>query len=368
MIREAWDLLARTIGGLIGSGERWLFDGRKATYGLSVMRIALGVAVLGSLIVNVTHRDYVWGPGSRWMTPYVAVDEWWFPFTAVFGPTDGTGAFAVKYALLMVVTVMFVLGWRTRIVTPVLLVMLTGLMRLAPLATDAGDNLTRIMLLFLCFADAASVWSLDARRRRRRMGVALPARRPPEWFGTLLHNAALVAIAAQVFILYGTSGLSKVRGQMWQEGVGLYYPLRIGQYASWPELNEIVYTSGLVVTIGSYVTVFAQVFFPLMLMRRGTRVVALVAVFLMHVGIAVTMALPWFSLAMLAADAVFVRNDTYRAVARWLRRGWSRRRSRGGEVVRNPTSEPSGERTSPLDTVAGDVLGRRPGVASDRTG
>lgn len=367
MIGEAWSLLVRTLGGLVAQGERWLFDGRKATYGLSVMRIALGVAILGSLVTNVTTRDYVWGPGSRWTAPYVGADEWGFPFTAVFGETDGSAAFGVKYALLLAVAVLFTLGWRTRVVTPVLLVMLTSLMRLAPLSTDAGDNLTRICLLFLCFADIASVWSLDARRRRRSDGSGRRVR-PPEWFGTLLHNAALVAIAAQVFILYGTSGLSKVRGSMWQEGVGLYYPLRIGQYASWPELNEIVYASGVLVAIGSYATVFVQVFFPLLLLRRGTRVVALITVFIMHVGIAVTMALPWFSLAMLAADAIFIRNDTYRAVARWMRRGRERRHDRRRAVVRNPTTRRDTGHELPLGNMGDSSPPRRPGVVPGQPG
>lgn len=367
MIGEAWSIVTRTVGGLLGQGERWLFDGRKATYGLSVMRIALGLAVVGSLLANLTTRDYVWGPGSRWMAPYVGVDQWGFPFTAVFGETDGSVVFGVKYVVLIVVAMLFTMGWRTRIVTPVLLVMLTSLMRLAPLSTDAGDNLTRIVLLFLCFADIASVWSLDARRRRRQQDS--PARlRPPEWFGTLLHNAALIAIAAQVFILYGTSGLSKVRGSMWQEGVGLYYPLQIGQYAAWPGLNEIVYTSGALVTIASYATVFVQVFFPLLLLRRGTRVVALVTVFLMHAGIAVMMALPWFSLAMLAADAIFIRNSTYRAVAAWLRRGRSRGPTDDPVVVRNPTSQPPTDQELPAGNIEEELSASGPGIGHDKSG
>lgn len=325
MIADAWSVLVRAMSNTARQGERWLFDGRKATYGLSVMRIALGLAILGSLFANLGARHYVWGPGSRWMAPYVAVDAWGAPFTSFFRETDSAGFFTAKYVLLIVIAALFTLGWWTRIIAPVLLIMLTSLMRLAPFATDAGDNLTRICLLFLCFADCASVWSLDARRRRSgdtnddATGTTRARYQPPEWLGTLLHNAALIAIAAQVFFLYCTSGLSKVQGEMWQEGVGLYYPLRIGQYASWPQLNEIVYSSGFVVTIASYATVFVQVFFPLLLMRRGTRVVALATIFLMHVGIAITMALPWFSLAMLAADAVFIRSSTYRAIGRWIR-------------------------------------------------
>lgn len=326
MIGEAWRALARGLSGLADSGEKWLFDGKKATYGMAVMRILLGLMVVGSLAANFADRHYVWGAGARWLTPWLTVDEYGFPFTAVFGTGDPSFVFTGKYLLLMALAVAFTLGWRTRIVTPLLLVGLAALMRLNPLADDAGDNLVRIMLLFLCFADTAKRWSLDARRRSgddHRVRFA-----PPPWVGVLFHNVALIAVAAQVFIIYMTSGLSKVQGDMWQEGVGLYYPLKIDQYAAWPALNELVYASGVFVTVGSYVTVFVQVLFPLLLLRRGTRVVALLLIFAMHVGIAVTMALPWFSLAMIAADAVFVRDTTYLSLARWVRRGRQRRHER----------------------------------------
>lgn len=317
MLRDIVRVAAKALGRLLDQGELWLFGGKKATYGMSVMRIVVGMAILGSLTVNFLDRHYVWGPGARWLDPWVGVDDWGLPFTAIFSTGDSTGAFTVKYLVLYALAVLFTLGWRTRIVTPVLLLMLASLMRLNPLADDAGDNLVRISLLFMCLADTSVHWSLDARRRAR---VSSARRGWPEWPGILFHNVALIGIAGQVFFVYMVSGLSKVRGSMWQEGVGLYYPLRIDQYEAWPWLNELVYTSGLFVFIGSYVTVFVQVLFPLLLMRRGTRVIALLLVFAMHVGIAVTMALPWFSLAIMAADALFIRDATYRALVRWLRR------------------------------------------------
>lgn len=316
MIGEAFRVVTGAVGRTLDAGERWLFDGKKATYGLAAMRILIGIAILGSLTVNFTNRHYVWGPGSRWLTPWLTVDEYGFPFTSVFAYGDNATVFTLKYLLLAALAVAFTLGWRTRIVTPLLLLGIASLMRLNPLADDAGDNVVRISMLFLCFADVSMRWSLDARRRARE--DYRPLFVTPPWLGTLFHNVALMAVAAQVFILYMTSGLSKVQGTMWQEGVGLYYPLRIGQYAPWPGLNELVYTNGFFVTVGSYVTVFVQLLFPLLLLRRGTRVLALLAVFAMHIGIAVTMALPWFSLAMIAADMIFIRDDTYRALMRWV--------------------------------------------------
>jgi hypothetical protein len=49
-----------------------------------------------------------------------------------------------------------------------------------------------------------------------------------------------------------------------------------------------------------------------------SRRVAIAAVIVLHVSIAVLMALPWFSLSMLAFVAIFVSASTYAALDRWL--------------------------------------------------
>jgi len=42
-----------------------------------------------------------------------------------------------------------------------------------------------------------------------------------------------------------------------------------------------------------------------------------------HAGIVVLMGLPWFSLAMVDSDAMFLRDETWQRVANWFRRAAS---------------------------------------------
>ncbi|HLS49783.1 MAG TPA: hypothetical protein VK024_07285, partial [Actinomycetaceae bacterium] len=60
-------------------------------------------------------------------------------------------------------------------------------------------------------------------------------------------------------------------------------------------------------------------FFAVGLLHPVTRRIALLGVVAMHVGIAVLMGLPWFSLAMIAFDGIFVSTRTYEALDRWAR-------------------------------------------------
>lgn len=65
-------------------------------------------------------------------------------------------------------------------------------------------------------------------------------------------------------------------------------------------------SSGTLVMLLSYGTVAVQVAFPFTLFNRRIKNVLLAVMMAEHVGIAVLLGLPFFSLAMIAADAVFL--------------------------------------------------------------
>ena len=298
-------------------GFEWVLGGYRSAHGMAVLRILLGVCILGSLASTFADRHYVWGRGARWLAPLVLDDGYAFPFT-VFGLGDSSTVFTLKYVALMVIAVALVAGWRSRFVLPLAVIGWTSLIRLDPMAFDAGDRIIQIVGLYACFADTSRRWSLDARRRQRR-GAGPVERRVPAWMPIAFHNTAVLAIAAQVFVIYLVSSLTKIRGPLWQNGTAIYYPLHLERYEVWPWLSDQLTRSSWSVTIVSYLAVFSQLFFPLMLLRRGTRIVAILTVTVMHLGIAVTMGLPWFSLAMVAADMVLVSDATWTAAQRWVR-------------------------------------------------
>src|SRR5699024_9939452 len=128
----------------------------------------------------------------------------------------------------------------------------------------------------------------------------------PDWLTTLVHNAALIALALQVFILYTASALFKVQGSLWQNGTALYYPLSLHEYAVFPSLNALLTSNPVLLTIATYFSVYVQLFFAIGLLHPVSRRIALIGIILLHIGIGVLMALPWFSLSMIAFDAIFV--------------------------------------------------------------
>lgn len=320
--------------------ESWYLDSKRATYGLSFSRIAAGTAMLGVLAANFSTRYAVWGPGSAWADE-LRTRSSWGTFSDLWSTSSPT-LFTLQYLLLMAVAVAVIIGWRTRVSIIVLVTFMTALVERAPLVGDQGDNIARIGLIFLAIASSAEHWSLDARRRRRarsagaRSGVlrqiwhGLPVL--PPWLGAANHNLALTALALQVFILYLASALYKVQGELWQGGTALYYPLSLHEYGVFPWLNHLLVSNGVMLTAATYFAVFVQLFFVPALLHPYTRRVFVVGVIAMHLGIAVLMGLPWFSLSMIAFDGIFISTLTYERLSRWLsariRPRWTRIQAR----------------------------------------
>jgi hypothetical protein len=125
-------------------------------------------------------------------------------------------------------------------------------------------------------------------------------------FACLMHNAALLVIAVEVCLIYSTAGWYKIQGTRWEDGTALFYPLKLDYFTPWPWLSGLLAASSLFVLVFSYGTVMVQVAFPFTLVNRRVKNVLLVGMMLEHAGIAVLLGLPFFSLAMITADAVFL--------------------------------------------------------------
>jgi hypothetical protein len=312
--RDAWRRLCEQSWGAVDriSGVRY------GLYGLAVLRIGYGVVLLGHLLVNHTDRRLLWGPESPWTADLMRESLLEDGTFSLFAASDSVVYFEILYHLFIVLVAMFLLGWRTRWVTPLVAVMVWSWHERQPWILDGGDNLMQLVLIYLCFAELSGRWSLDARRRAKSEDTVLgPPTHNLRWcLATILHNAALLASLLQVSILYMNAGLLKIRGEMWQEGTALYYILRVEEFQPFPWLSRLVYDNALFVTAGTYAAVFIQITFPLLMLNTVTRRLGLVAVTGMHAGIGLLMGLSSFSLIMIATDLLFVRGVTYQRLAR----------------------------------------------------
>ncbi|WP_114854229.1 HTTM domain-containing protein [Brachybacterium sp. YJGR34] len=337
-LRAHRDLPARTLSRVV----TWFIADRHSDYGVAVMRIATGAFLLGWLLVNLPVASRIWGPGSQYWQPYREILGYDAPFNAL--QQAGPGLFWLWYLATIALVTAFMLGWRTRIVTPLLFIAYTTLNGQNTPISDGGNYFIRIMLIYLILMDVSRRWSLDARRRAR-------SARPETQTGSVLHNIGLCLVIAQICIVYLEAGLYKVQGTLWQDGTAVYYPLQSVAYGVFPPLADLMTAFALPVVLATYVTVLAQIAFPFLLFHRVTRRIALIVLLGMHLSIAVVMGLPFFSGIMASADAVLVSGATWIAIVTWLRtvvlgNPAARWVAQKGRRLRPPRPSPEGGRSS----------------------
>ncbi|GHF94148.1 HTTM domain-containing protein [Streptomyces filamentosus] len=334
-------------------------------YQTAIVRIGFSLTWLFFLVREYPHRHQMYGPDGPWsfdMARRLIADN--RSFTVLMW-SDGRLWFEVVYALAVLSAVLLLLGWHTRAVSVVFMVGALSLQNRSVFLGDGGDNVVHLVALYLTLIRCGQVWSLDARRAARKAarGEGTAARVElagpvlwvvlggflvaATWFSpvtgewwihvllwvlwlgqglwwlveqyapgeprvlldvlaNLAHNATLVVLMAEVCLIYATAGWYKIQGSRWQDGTALFYPLHLDYFTPWPALSELLASSGIMVMLLSYGTVIVQVAFPFTLFKRKVKNVLLVAMMLEHAGIAVLLGLPAFSLAMIAADSVFL--------------------------------------------------------------
>ncbi|MET8861740.1 HTTM domain-containing protein [Nonomuraea sp. NPDC004580] len=283
------------------------------------------MVLLGLLLVDYEDRRLLWGPESPWTKDLLEerlAEKGTFSIFALAGSSE---QFELLFHFFIILSALFMLGWRTRLITPALAVMFWSWRERQPWLLDGGDDLMLLVLIYLSFADLSARWSIDARRAKKRALHAV-SRSPTalasdvRWrMATVLHNVALLATLLQVSILYVNTGLLKVQGDFWQEGTALYYALHIEDVQPFPSLSRAIYDNVFLVTVGTYAAVFIQLTFPLLMLNGLTRRLGIVAVTGMHLGVGMLLGLTSFSFIMIATDLLFIRDSTYERFASWTR-------------------------------------------------
>ncbi|GAA0681742.1 HTTM domain-containing protein [Streptomyces cellulosae] len=383
-------------------------DSALGPYQTAVLRIGLGLTWLLFLLREYPHRQELYGPDSPWSWDLAAQLVGSNDAFTVLLWSDSQVWFEAVYALAVLFSLLLLLGWRTRTMAALFMAGVLTLQNRSVFMGDGGDNVLHIMAVYLVFTRCGQVWSLDARRARRgeearargertpdRVGPALwlvlglvlllgslAGRTDGDWFipallwavwlgqavwwlagrlartdqprilldvvANVVHNGALLVIMAEACLIYATAGWYKVQGSRWQDGTAVHYPLNLEYFSPWPSLAELFTASGALVMLVTYVTVVVQVAFPFTLFNRRVKNVLLTFMILEHTVIAVVLGLPFFSLAMIAADAVFLPTSFLRRVGRLAVRARDRLRQGGHGTAaavpqqRRPDGAPGG--------------------------
>lgn len=234
----------------------------------------LGCVLLASLMLL--------GFASRLLSgtePIGEIDLAW-----IWGPWDANPAALEFFMMTLVIALVCLLfGFLTRLAAIVVWLLMNSFDNLNPYVGNQGDVVRAIMLFYLMLIPCGVAWSVDSWLRRRRTRDLRPR---------LVHPWPVRLLFLQLIIAYFFNGLYKVFGDNWREGASLYYVL-----AS-PTMTRVSFAQFhlpyWIMQGMSYFVLAWEIGFPVWVANRWTRIPALVAGVLFHVGIWATLELGFF--------------------------------------------------------------------------
>ncbi|MDX3388189.1 HTTM domain-containing protein [Streptomyces niveiscabiei] len=283
----------------------------RSVIGASGMRVLLGFVGFMFYASQYGDRHYLFGPDAvlPWRD-FIEQLKQSGTFSLYALSRSGTW-FEIVFHVGALLAIAVTLGIGGRLVLAGHWVFLWSIFQRQHALLDGGDNLAYVvipmLLLTRCY-DRFSISTGVARRFSERIPETVRSLAIP------LHNLGVLAIAAQIILVYVTSGLYKVQGRLWQDGTALFYILRVPEF-TYPEISNLIYENDTLVVAGTYATTLFMVYFPMGVLVPALRPWTALASIGFHLSIAILMGLTSFALTMVACDLIFLSRAIDRALA-----------------------------------------------------
>lgn len=282
---------------LAGLARRWdeFWFGSDGRTQFKAFRPCFALILLACYATRTLDLELFYGP--RGIVPLDAMPELWpmeYRFSLLKHFTS-TGALWFFHGLSFLSLASMGLGFYPRFSAAVSLVLHLSFLHRNVTVAYGTDLVSCFYLFFLCFADTRS----EDRRDRHDLG-------------SVLGSVAYRLCQFQVCIIYGYSGLKKLKGAPWWSGDGLWYALANSQFARFDFSWLASFPSALAVL--TFLTLAWEIYFPALVWIKPIRLPVLAVGVAMHVGIGIGLSIPIFAALMIATYAFFLDP----AQIRWL--------------------------------------------------
>lgn len=272
--------------------------------GVRLLQIGVGGVILYRTVTELPFAQYLYGPNGAAIGSTITllgpIGVW---VDAVFYSTWGV---YLTLALWGLGGLGLILGFRPRLST-LLALMGSLLVELRNNTSDGGDNILRLLLLYMLFFHPRL-----EQHSATGSGTAV-----------FFHNIGVVAVYAQLIILYLVSATTKLQGEAWINGTAVYYVTQLDSYGPpWAPVREL-FKNPWIATLATYSTIFYQMFFPAMLLAPPTwKIFWTVFGILLHLNFAILMGLVTFSTVMISLLLFTLRDKEWALIAqitkRWI--------------------------------------------------
>jgi len=254
----------------------------RVLYGLLGILELLGLSDLGTFwAIDGMVPD---GDGGLGLKALIAANDW-----------SGIAAPALYCAMLVAFAAM-TLGYQTEIAITASLFLSVYQSAWNPLPLSGAHAAVVGVLFCLIWADCSSVWSLDALIAGRRAKASPSAITYP--------IAPLRLIQFQIALVYLSAGLWKLNNPLWRDGSALHYVLNNNVFRRLPMTFTPAWE--ILLTIGTYATLFWEIGFAFAVLFKPTRRFALISGIAVHLGMMAGLEVGLFPFVMVSGYVAFL--------------------------------------------------------------
>ncbi|GAE95425.1 thioredoxin [Gracilibacillus boraciitolerans JCM 21714] len=166
--------------------------------GASLVRISIALLLLYHYLIHYFQRYFLWSDSG------VNVYEPKEAAFSLYNFNNSLAYFDLIYHLGIIVTIIYLLGYKGRIISIINYIFYFSLYNRTVHISDGGDNLLIICMLFLLFANTTAYFSLDAKKHQERLKA-----NKTSFFkdiSMIFHNFAVLACIIQLCVVYFFSG------------------------------------------------------------------------------------------------------------------------------------------------------------------
>jgi hypothetical protein len=275
---------------------------------LAVMRIGIAAALIGEAAVVASHLHDYYGPLGLVQPPVTdALAHWSLPSLPAlaralsFTGLTESGAVQAAFAVYVLALHLLLLGCRTRAAAVVSWLLFLAFKKAGSAAAYGGLEFAQIALFYCVVLPVGDALSIDAFRRPRPPSVGA--------------RIGLRLLQLHLCVVYLSSGIEKARGDQWWTGEAIWRALMRPGHGdidfSWLAVHP------LVAKLACWGTVTCEIGYSLFVWLKRTRKLWVLAVIGMHLAIAVSLGLVFFSAVMIALNvaAFLVPADAREAIA-----------------------------------------------------
>ena len=281
---------------------------------LALFRFTLaGLSIYDLLIAWPFLRDFYsdWGILPR--SALFSSSSWSYHYISIYNISGVPAVINILFIIHLIVSVMLLLGFRTRIATILTWFFVISLIARNPMVVTGGYVMFRLALFWAIFLPLGARWSVDS-------ALNNVCDNPTKLTKKSILSVASFGLILQVLMTYVFAGFHKKGAEWSEEFTGIYYSLHIDQFAT--SFGKFLLNFPTFLELNTAFIVYLQrygvLLFLIPIKNNYFKVLGIVLFSFFHIGLNLAMNIGWFQIIAMILLTIFVPTELWDYITKKL--------------------------------------------------